>query len=238
MHVKTRVLVFITAVGMVAAACGSSPSETPSVTPPTFTGDIACSVGGFVQFPKAMMDGPQLTREQFAETDTGKLLTSFFQTEEAEGAFFQTARGFSIVSKSLVLTYDGVVPSWYVIIQGDRVTGWGTCGPTLVSGDLIASRWQPAVGWNRNSTVIPIKVEGGACVKNGSNEVTTEITRVDVTEQADRVDVVVWTKEKPLPGGFCAGVGVLLDSEITLSSPLGDRALYNTGFIPPTRADQ
>jgi len=195
--------------------------------------------GGSPQFPRAMLDGPQLTPEQFAETDEGQILEAFFLDGPGaiEGQWFQEAGGFSIVSPSLVLGYeDGAVTSMTELEDGE-VTGWGSCIPTLVRARAETARWALAEGWDRNSSVIPIKVEGGACVTGTRTRVTTRIVDVDVIESADSVDVIVWTKERLTLLG-CAGVGVDLDSEITLASPLGDRALYNAGLVPHVRVDE
>ncbi len=194
--------------------------------------------GGSPRFPRAMLDGPQLTAEQFVGTEQGQIATSFFVSGEGavEGAWFPRAEGFSIVSSSLVLAYrHGAVESFMTLEDG-RVTSWGSCIPTLVRSGAETARWTPTEGWDRNSTVIPIKVKGGACVTGTRTRVITKIVDVDVTESADEVQVVVWTKERFTLS--CAGVGIDLDSEITLSSPLGDRALTNAGFIPPERVDQ
>lgn len=105
------------------------------------------------------------------------------------------------------------------------------------SGDVVASRWHLAGDLDRDSAVIPIIVEGGGCVLGNKPKVTTRIVNIDVTENAERVDVVVWTKEKlPLLG--CGGVGVFLDAEVTLSSPLNGRPLYNAGLVPAVRVDR
>jgi hypothetical protein len=225
MSVKARVFVLVAAVAIVTCACAS--------------GDVGCSVGGGPSFSREMLNGPQLTKEQFADTDIGKVVTFFFQEGggAVEGGFFRDVQGFSIASKSLVLAYDDMAPSTFITVEHGRVTSWGSCQPTMLSGNLTASRWHPAEDWNRDSTAIPIEVEGGACVTGTRTRVITRIVDVDVIESADRVDVIVWTKERqPLLG--CAGVGVDIDSEITLASPLGDRALYDAGLVPHVRVDK
>jgi hypothetical protein len=202
------------------------------------TTTLGACYGGSPQFPLAMLDGPQLTPEQFAETDEGRILEAFFVggPGAVEGQWFHEADGFSIVSPSLVLGYeDGAVTSKTTIEDG-RVTSGGSCIPTLVRSGAETARWTPTEGWDRNSTVIPIKVEGGACVTGTRTRVITRIVDVDVTESADEVQVVVWTKERFTLS--CAGVGIDLDSQIDLSSPLGDRPLYDAGFTPPERVDE
>jgi len=230
MGMKARVLAFATMVTVMAAACSSG----------DVAGDVACSVTGHPRFSSVFLEGPQLTKGEFEATDVGRVLQSFFQSEEwaVEGAFYRNARGFSIVSKSLVLVYDDTVPSWFVTVENGRVSiGGGSCQPTRVSGRSVASQWHPTGDLDRDSAVIPIVVDGGGCVRNGKTEVTTRIVKIDVTENAERVDVVVWTKEKlPLLG--CASVGVSLDSEVTLSSPLDGRPLYNAGLVPAVRVDR
>jgi len=229
MGMKARVLALVVMVAVVAAACSSG----------GVAGDVACSVIGHPRFSSVFLDGPQLTKGEFAATEVGKVLESFFQSGEGavEGAFYRNARGFSIVSKSLVLVYDDTVPSWFETVENGRVSSGGSCRPTLVSGRSVASRWSPAGDLDRDSAVIPIVVEGGGCVRGDKTVVTTRIVNIDVTENAERVDVVVWTKEKlPLLG--CAGVGVSLDGQVTLSSPLDGRPLYNSGVVPAVQVDR
>lgn len=207
--------------------------------PGDVAGDVACSVTGHPRFSSVFLEGAQLTKGEFTDTEAGKILESFFQDGEGsvEGAFYRNAQGFSMVSKSLVLVYDDTAPSWFVTVEHGRVSTWGGCQPTRVSGRSVASRWSPAGDLDRGSTVLPIVVEGGGCVRGDTTEVTTRIVKIDVTENADRVDVVVWTKEKLSLLG-CAGVGVSLDAEVALSSPLDDRPLYNAGLVPAVRVDR
>jgi len=83
------------------------------------------------------------------------------------------------------------------------------------------------------ATILALEIEGGACAGPGGNEIITEIVRVDVTETESTVDIVVWVRETPFVG-TCAGVGMLLPVEAALTTPLGDRTLWDGGTVPPT----
>ena len=159
-------------------------------------------------------------------------MTCFFQ--RFEEVWYHDAVGFSIVSDTLVLSYLDQLPAAYFVIEAGEIRNFGSCQPTYVSGELVARRWQPATTLDRATTIVPIQVEGGGCVRQGGGtETLTEVTNVMVEEHQALVEIIAWTRDKPFGVG-CAGVGVMLDSTVILSAPLGDRQLLDTGSIPAT----
>jgi hypothetical protein len=96
----------------------------------------------------------------------------------------------------------------------------------------VAGRWYPAQPVDPASTTLPIRVEAGACVEPNGTNVTTQIVSVDVTETAESVEIVVWTREKRFLG-MCAGVGIEIDATAVLDAPLNGRTLLDAGCIPP-----
>lgn len=196
--------------------------------------EVACSVVGTIRFPTSYLQGAEYDRAEFAATETGGVLESFFigGEGEPENQQYLGSDGFSVVSGSLVIGYQDDLPITYFKLDRERVSGWGGCQPTLVSGNLVAYRWQPAQPIEPDSSIVPIQVEGGGCVTGNETEVITEVQSVDVVESADRVEIIVWVRERPVAA--CAGVGVMIDAKADLTEPLGSRALVDAGTIPPT----
>jgi hypothetical protein len=212
------------------AAPGSTSAPAPSR-------EVACSAAGTPRFPESFLDGPQLTPEEFASTPLGTKLEAFFVggPGAGEGSFYTEANGFSAVPDTLVLGYLNDLPFAMFRFESGELREWGDCRPVLVSGDLIASRWSLSEPPSPQMTVIPIEVDGGACVTDTGTEVVTELDRIDIQENAT-VEITAWTR--PLPfDGFCAGVGIMHDTEAELASPLGDGDLLDGGTVPPTPVD-
>lgn len=201
--------------------------------------EVACSVGGSPRFPTRYLEGPDLTREGFAATDLGRILESFFVGGEGEpeGGQYGAAEGFSVVSDSLVLGYRAGLPFADFRIQDDSVAGWGGCNPTLVSGDLVAYRWQPVLPVDAETRTVLIQIEGGGCVTDTGTQGITDIVSIEVIEDEDHVGIVAWARQ-PLWQGPCAGVGLYVDAEADLAEPLGGRTLINAGTVPATVVDQ
>jgi len=228
---RRRLLAAAVAVSLVASGCslpGTQSTETA----------VSCSYGGSRPFAIVYMNGPVLTPGEFAATPQGKTLDAFFVGGEAEveAGSFTDLDGFSIVDDGYVLGYRDGLPIEDYRLNGDDVQEWGGCNPTLVHDDRVAGRWHPAEPVDTAATVLPIRVEGGACVENGENRIITEIAEIDVAEDADAVEIVVWTREDFT--GMCAGVGVEIDATVTLDAPLGGRTLVDTGRIPPVPATE
>jgi hypothetical protein len=230
---QTRLLTVLSMLLVVSAACGRVGSASESE-------EVACTVAGSTRFSTTYLDGPESSREGFIATETGRRLERFFTVGDGapEDFLYLDAEGFSVVSDSLVLGYLDGLPFVVFGLDGDRVTGHGSCHPNLVSGDRVTYRWQPVRPIDTDAITLPIEVDGEGCVTNGDTDVTTEIDSVDVVEDADSVRIVVWTRERErflgdLLGG-CAGVGVLIDAEAVLAVPLGDRTLIDAGTIPDT----
>lgn len=199
------------------------------------TEKAACSVAGSARFPLSYLEGPELTPDEFVKTPEGEILDSFFNggPGEVEGMEYLEADGFSIVSGSLVLGYQNGTPTARFETRGDDIGGWGGCRPVLVRGGETASRWSPVDPIDPAASVLPILVEGGACVEGDEEnpEIITEVVAIEVTETDETVEIVAWTREK----GFrlsCAGVGAAIDAEALLEQPLGDRTLLDAGLIP------
>jgi hypothetical protein len=231
---KSSIMVAVTV--LLVAGCGSS--SPPGVGTSTSTEPQASCDRGTTTFPQSLLYEPQYTPEEFAATPEGKIVTEFFTNGDGaeEDAGYSTVDAFSVVSPSLVLGYQDDAIVFSLDLDGDRVRGWGGCRPSLLLNGSVSTRWTPAVGWDRTSNVIPIKVEGGACSTENGVEIVTEIVGIDVTENTDSVEAVVWTQEHF--EGLCAGLGIRLDDQLTLAEPLGDRALYDTGQSPPLRVDR
>lgn len=193
----------------------------------------SCSVVGNDRFDLIYAKGPQLTPEELLGTPQGQALDSFFNggPGEVEGEGFLGADGFSIVSDGYVLSYRGPDLISDFSLDGDNIESWGGCRPVLVRGDQIASRWYPDSPLDTDATIIPILVEGAACVENGKDRITTEVVEI-VVQHEDAVLITAWTRETNMPF-TCAGVGVVLEAEAVLDLPLGNRAILDAGLIPP-----
>jgi hypothetical protein len=230
---RWSLLVALGLLAAVATACGT-------VGPPSESEQVACTVAGSTRFSTAFLDGPESSRDEFTATEIGRTLERFFTDGDGapEDFIYLEAEGFSVVSESLVLGYRDGLPFTVFGFDGGRVGGHGGCYPNLVSGDRVAYRWQPARPIDTYAITLPIEVEGGGCVSGEGTDVTTEIDSIDVVEDADRVRIVVWARERErfLEGlfGGCDGVGVYIDAEAELAAPLGDRALVDAGIIPGT----
>ncbi len=197
--------------------------------------EVACSIGGTRRFSSSFLEGPDLSPSEFVETDVGAMMEAFFTNGPGapEHTRYGSAEGFSVVSNSLVLGYRDGLPDSAFDIEGGTVVSWGGCRPNRVADDLVASRWEPRGPMDPDTTVIPIQVEGGACETSKGMEVLTEVIAIETDETADHVEVTVWTSNKPAIG---ACVGVSLDAQIELASPLGTRSLLDGGTIPATMA--
>jgi hypothetical protein len=181
------------------------------------------------------LDGPEYSRADFVDTETGSVLEAFFLGGEGEpeNQQYLESDGFSQVSTSLVIGYRAGLPIAHFLLEGDDIRGWGGCRPNLMSGDLVAYRWQPAHPIDPELSVLPIVVEGGGCVTGSETKITTDVQSVNVVESPTRVEITVWVRRRSVGFG-CAGVGVAIDAEATLSEPLGSRILVDAGLIPPT----
>jgi hypothetical protein len=202
------------------------------------TEQVSCSVGGGNRFDPQFLNGPDMTPAEFAATPVGSMLQTFFVGGEGapENDAYTVADGFSIVSKSYVLGYlDGLPISDFYVEPGD-IQGWGGCNPTWVDGDTAAGRWHPAESVDPMATLLPITVEGGACVEQDGTNIITEVVEIEVAETSDTVEIIAWTREKGFQG-MCAGIGIDLPAEATLDAPLGTRTLLDAGRIPPIIPD-
>jgi hypothetical protein len=195
---------------------------------------VSCAVGGNFPFATSYADGPELTGDQFRATPQGRALEAFFVGGygEVEAGPYPDLDGFSIVSDSYVIGYRDGIPIMDFILKDDDVRAWGGCNPTLVYGDRVAGRWHPVQPVDPDSTTLPILVEGEACVEPNGTNVTTQIVSVDVTETAESVEIVVWTREKRFLG-MCAGIGIEIGTTAVLDAPLDGRTLLDAGRIPP-----
>lgn len=149
-----------------------------------------------------------------------------------EGGQYERAEGFSIVSATLVLGYEGELPGSFFAIEDGEVAAWGSCRPNMVSDDLVAARWEPAGPIDIRGREVSLLVDGGACETGDGRDVLTELVKVEVEETESQVTITAWTRDRPFEG-LCAGVGIALDSQVELASPLGERSLLDGGPIPP-----
>ena len=208
---------------MLAVSCGSE----------EISEGFACTVGGYLRFDPVYLEGPELTRDEFAETPEGNILNAEFVggPAEVESGPYGELTGFSIASGSLVLGYRNGVPIQSYELENGRLRSWGGCQPTAVSGDLVAARLEVARSNDPESSSLAIDVEGGGCSVDGGNVVSTDIVSANVVEDALTVRLIVWTRET-FEGEFCAGVGLTLPFDIPLDGPLGDRSVVNNGVVP------
>ncbi len=223
---RLRVLLAVGAVSLIASGCSWLSTLGAEEA-------VSCSYGGGSSFSKIYLDGPEMTPDEFRATPQGRALYAFFVggEGEVEAGPFGDLDGFSIVSDSSVLGYRNGLPISDYIVDGDDVRAWGGCNPTLVYGNRVAGRWHAVEPIDASATVLPIRLEGSACVEGSETNIITEVVSIDVVETEDTVEIVVWTREKGFRG-MCAGIGIELDATVELDSPLGDRALLNTGLIP------
>ncbi len=228
----------LTVVVLLVSGCGSSgATDSGALDEETATsdpaGEVACSVGAETRFSSSFLEGPDLSPSEFVETEVGAMMEAFFTDGPGgpESGQYLSAEGFSFVSDSLVIGYRDGLPDSAFDIEGGTVAGWGDCRPSRVAGDLAASRWEPIGPLDPDKTVISIQVEGGACVTGEGTDVLTEVVAIETDETENHVEITAWTRDKPFPGP-CAGIGVSLDSEIELASPLGTRSLLDGGTIP------
>ncbi|MCL1692191.1 MAG: hypothetical protein M3096_00765 [Actinomycetia bacterium] len=192
---------------------------------------VSCSYGGGSPFSKTYMDGPELAPDEFRQTPQGQALDAFFVGGygEVEAGPYGELDGFSIVSNSFVLGYRDGLPTMDYTLDGDDIQQWGGCNPVLVYGNRVASRWYPVGPIDATATVLPIRVEGGACVEESEPRIITEVVSIEVVETEE---TVAWTREKGFTG-MCAGVWIDIDAEAELASPLGARALLDAGLVRP-----
>lgn len=195
--------------------------------------ELSCSITGTTRFSSSFLEGPDLSPSAFAKTAVGAMMEMFFTEGPGapESTQYSTAEGFSIVSDLLVLGYQDGLPSSHFDIEGGTVVGWGGCRPNRVADDLVASRWEPFGSSGPDTSVVSLRVEGGACETSEGMEVLTEVVAIETDESGDHVEITVWTSSKPAIG---ACVGVSLDAEVELAAPLGDRSLLDGGTIPAT----
>lgn len=216
----------------------SATTSSSSVTPGngSVAGEVSCSISGDQPFPVAYLEGPDLSPDEFSATALGAGFAAFFENGPGapEGGMYREATGFSIVSDSLVLGYQGQLPSARFIVEDGTVRRWGGCLPNRVSDGLVAAQWQLAAPVAADTTTLEIAVEGGACVTKAGNDIVTEVAGSDVVEDTDAVTVTVWTRDEPVQGA-CAGVGIMLRSSVELPSPLNGRTLLNGGPVPPQK---
>jgi len=174
--------------------------------------------------------------DEFRQTTQGRALEAFFVGGygEIEAGPYAELDGFSIVSDSYVLGYRNGIPIMDYTLDGDDIQQWGGCNPVLVYGNRAASRWYPVTPIDATAATVPIRVEGGACVEGSETRIITDVVSVDVVETEDTVEIVAWTREKGF-AGMCAGIGIDIDAEAELASPLGHRVLLDAGLIPPAR---
>lgn len=222
-----RLLLAVVATSLIASGCsflGTLGAEEA----------VSCSYGGGSPFSKTYTDGPELTPDEFRETPQGRTLDAFFVGGygEVEAGPYADLDGFSIVSNSYVLGYRDGIPIMDYTLKGDDIQQWGGCNPVLVYGNRTAARWYPAIPIGATATVLPIRVEGGACVEGSETRIITEVVSIDVVETEETVEIIAWTREKRFTG-MCAGIGLDIDAEAELVSPLGIRVLLDAGLVPP-----
>ncbi len=224
--------------GLIVSACGvqgdsGAGASNDAASASNASEEVACSVAGGTRFFSSFLSGPEMSPGDFADTPIGEEMEAFFVDGSGapEGGQYLRAEGFSIVSDSLVLGYSGQLPDSFFVIEDGEIARWGGCRLNRVSDDLVAQRWEPSGPVNPEAREISIQVEGGACVTSDGRDVLTDVVSIDVDETADHVEITAWTRNKPFEGD-CAGIGIVLDSQAELTSPLGARSLLDGGLIP------
>jgi len=228
-----RTLAAVLVMMLIGFGCGATLSdgsgEVASLGPTT----VACSVIGSIRFPVDVLSGPELTREELAAEEVGRVLESFFVAGGGaeESGEYAEAEGFTVVSNELVLGYRDGDPISFFELDGESVAGWGGCQANRVDGDLVAERWYLTSPTESDAIILPIDVFGGGCVTNSGTETVTEVVSVDVLEATDQVTVTAWVRNL-LGDEMCAGVGLVHHVEVELQEPLGERLLLDGGTIP------
>lgn len=217
-------------VAMVGAlvACGGGPNADAEA--------FSCSVQADRRYPTDLLQGPDLSRDAFLDTEAGQAMHVYFTTEPGarEAEEYWLANGFTIVSRHLVLGYEHEHPFVEFEMLGGEI-GAGTCSPTLRSGDLTAYEWSLPSTPATDTTIVAATVAGSGCVRDdGSIHAVSQVESIEVMEFADRVEVTVWGLEAE-PLLTCSDIDFSMPIGIALSDPLGSRALIDTGRIPAVK---
>ena len=141
---RLRRLIITLVIAVLVTACsegGGIVATASTVAEQESISEVACSASPNVaRFPVALLDGPELNRDEFRLTAQGQVLEALFVggEGEVEGGQYRQSEGFSIASESLVLGYVDGHPAFFFAIEGnDRVRGWGGCNTNMVRGDLV-----------------------------------------------------------------------------------------------------
>jgi hypothetical protein len=128
----------------------------------------------------------------------------------------------------------GVGPLISLHLKNGKVVGQnlGGCGTVLVEKGRVSEPVQAAAV---NGSSIVLFWSNGSC---GGNELDRRLARVEVRESGHAVHVLLVTEANPAAAkgngaDFCAGVGRISQSTVTLRSPLGGKTLYDDSRLVP-----
>src|SRR3990172_1513632 len=201
--------------------------------------EVACLAEG-IRFPASFLDGPQFTRDQFLATPTGHSFGAFFTRGPGQAANgpYLSAEGFSVVSESLVLGYSHGLPLLLLRPTDVAIASFPDCLLTMVVGDAVAARWVPEEPVDADATSLRVAVIAEGCTTATGTESLTELWGTSVVWDSQSVQVTVWTRPRTFSVDHCARTAVVLSEEIGLDAPLGGRALFDGGFVPPFVIDR
>lgn len=221
------------------------PSPTTTVEPPAYdpNGSLTCYVGGRVDpsqfFSAAALAAPPPSAEELASDPPGAALRDFLTRDagSASSVFRDAKDGWKVLVRhpnEVRYGHQRGARVDYVAIIGQNGGPWkwmggGDCHPRHPG----TTTWRYSVS-PANPSVLLITYETGTC--DGPAEVT-KAREVYVDEGNSQVVVaIILAADKPR-GGVCAGVGMLLQTEVHLKAPLGSRALLDGGPVPPQPAE-
>jgi hypothetical protein len=221
------------------------PVPTSAVQPPAYdpNGSLTCYVGGRVDpsqfFSPSALAAPPPSAEQLASDPPGAALRDFLAQDAASpSSVFRDAKdGWKVLSRrpnEVRYGHQRGDRVDYVAVIGQNGGPWkwmggGDCHPRHPG----TTTWHYSVS-PANPTVLLITYETGSC--DGPADVT-KARQVYVDEGSSQVVVaIILSADKPR-GGVCAGIGMLLHTEVHLKTPLGSRPLLDGGPVPPQSAE-
>jgi hypothetical protein len=221
------------------------PIPASAIEPPAYdpNGPLTCYVGGRVDpsqfFSPSALAAPPPSAEQLASDPPGAALRDFLTRDAASASsVFRDAKdGWKVLSRrpnEVRYGHQRGDRVDYVAIIGQNGGPWkwmggGDCHPRHPG----TTTWRYSVS-PANPAVLLITYETGSC--DGPAEVT-KAREVYLDEGTSRVVVaIILSADKPR-GGVCAGVGMLLQTEVHVKAPLGSRPLLDGGPVPPQPAE-
>jgi hypothetical protein len=220
----------------VALAAGPSPTA-PARSDRAYT----C---GYGEFPKDALRSP-LGAER-ARDALGRALRRFIRYDRRLGGEFTAGRTWRVLRRESAFALFGGAGSRgftnsYVVFRptrrGWRLSSYGDCVPEVVVPGAEVAEWYLPRGTRlrRATRRVSVLVETGTCYPSraGIERSRRREHRAEITITPRSVRVVVLLEPEPEPpGGFCAGVGLILRRTIVLPEPLQGRRLLDARTVP------